>query len=79
MPFTLGVVLFMLASGLSIVLHKGLPVWLGWLAFLIGILGVTPVGFFAHPATALWILVVSILLTVRAAKAKNAPTNVGPS
>ena len=63
-PIALGISLFILASGLSIVLHKSLPAWLGWLAIVIGIVGVTPVGFFAFLATGVWILIVCVLLIV---------------
>ena len=63
-PLAVGLTLFNLASGLSIVLHKSLPVWLGWLAIVIGIVGVTPVGFFAFLATGVWILIVCVLLIV---------------
>ena len=63
-PFAVGFSLFNLASGLSIVLHRSLPVWLGWLAIVIGIVALTPVGFFAFPGTGLWILIVCVVLLI---------------
>jgi hypothetical protein len=66
-PMALGIALFNLSVGLSIVRHPGpLPKWLGWAALLFFVVGVTPLGFFAAPATALWILVASVMLTRRA-------------
>jgi hypothetical protein len=61
-PFALGMATFMLASGISIVRHGALPGWFGWIAVAIGILSVTPVGFFAFLAGVLWILIASVLL-----------------
>jgi len=62
MPLLLGVTIFVLASGLSIILHKSLPVWVGWLALVIGIVGLTPVGWIAFMATGIWVIIVSVLL-----------------
>jgi hypothetical protein len=72
-PFAIGFSLFNLGSGLSIVRHRSLPVWLGWLAIVIGIVAVTPVGFFAFPATGLWILIASVMLLI---SERKAPTPV---
>ena len=62
MPLLLGVTIFVLASGLSIILHRSLPVWVGWLAIIIGIVGLTPVGWIAFMATAVWVVIVGVLL-----------------
>jgi hypothetical protein len=71
-PIALGTTAFMLAAGLSIVLHGGLPKWLGWIAVLFGVVGLTPVGFIGFLGGALWILVVSVLL----ARRRTAPPGV---
>jgi hypothetical protein len=64
-PMQFGISLLTLASGLSIVLHKSLPVWLGWLALVIGVAGLVPViGWVAFPGTGLWILIVSVMLLI---------------
>ena len=55
----------MLATGLSVVLHGGLPKWLGWIAVLFGVVGLTPVGFIGFLGGAVWIVVVSVLLARR--------------
>ena len=41
-PLAIGASVFMLAVGLSIVRHGALPKWLGWVAILFGVIGVTP-------------------------------------
>jgi len=64
LPLALGVVLFTLGSGISIVLHKSLPVWLGWIAIVLGIVGMTPFGWIAFMATGVWILIVCVMLLI---------------
>jgi len=64
LPLALGVVLFTLGSGISIVLHKSLPVWLGWIAIVLGIVGMTPIGWVAFMGTGVWILIVSVMLLI---------------
>jgi hypothetical protein len=66
LPFALGVQVMLLATGLSVILHGALPKWLGWVALLLAVIAVTPVGFIAFLATGLWVLVVSVLLSLRA-------------
>jgi hypothetical protein len=55
----------MIANGLAVLLYRVLPVWLGWVALVIGVGTVTPVGWFGFLATMGWVLVVSIVLVVR--------------
>ncbi len=64
-PIALGNAAFLLATGLSVVLHGGLPKWLGWIAVAFGVIGVTPIGFVAFLGGAVWIVVVSVLLARR--------------
>ena len=68
-PLQVGITMFILASGISIVRHKSLPVWLGWTAVVIGVVGLTPVGWFAFMATGIWILIVSVMLLMSEGKA----------
>ena len=75
LPFALGGLLLQLATGISIVRHGALPKWLGWVAIVLGIVSLTPVGFFAFLVTAVWILVVSVLL---ARRARAVPTTAPP-
>jgi hypothetical protein len=74
LPFALGAQVFLLASGLSVVRHGALPAWLGWVAIVLGVAAVTPAGFVAILAGALWIGVVSIMLAMRARAASQPPS-----
>ena len=60
--FPVGVGTLLLAAGLAILRTKVLPVWLGWVAFVLGIVSLTPVGFFAFFVVLAWIAVVSVML-----------------
>ena len=66
LPFALGSQVLWFAAGISIVRHGALPRWLGWVAIVFGVASLTPIGFFAFLAGALWIVVVSIMLPMRA-------------
>jgi hypothetical protein len=66
-PFILGTLVFIWSAGLSVLRTGALPKWLGWVAIVIGVVGLAgPASFFAAPASALWIIVTSILLSMRA-------------
>jgi hypothetical protein len=68
-PIALGAFILILASGLSILRHGGLPRWLGWAALVLAVVMITPAGFIGFIGTGLWILVASIILTLREGKA----------
>jgi hypothetical protein len=72
-PFVLGQQLLWWSVGLSIIRHQALPVWLGWVAIVFGVASFTPAGFFAFVGGAIWVLVVSIMLTLRARRGPAAP------
>jgi hypothetical protein len=72
-PFAVGMSAFLLATGISVLRHGALPKWLGWIAVVLGVAAYTPAGFFALIGGLLWILVVSVMLTVRARSAPGAP------
>lgn len=65
-PFAAGFSVFLLATGISAVRHGALPPWLGWSAIVLGIATYTPAGFFAFLLGLAWVLVASVLLTMRA-------------
>ena len=65
-PIALGVLLFLWATGISVVRSGVLPKWIGWIMILLGIVALTPIGFASFLGTAVLILVISILLAVRA-------------
>jgi hypothetical protein len=73
LPLALGTVVMLLASGISIVRHGALPAWLGWIAILLAVIGVTPIGFAAFLGSAVWILIVSVILSMRARAAQPPP------
>jgi len=77
LPLAVGSSVFLLASGLSLVRHKALAPWLGWVAIVLAVLGVTPVGFVALMGGALWIIVVSVMLAIRA-RGSAAPKSEAP-
>ena len=65
-PIALGILLFLWATGLSVLRTGALPKWIGWIMILLGIVALTPIGFASFIGTAVLILVISILLAVRA-------------
>ena len=66
LPMAVGTAVILFAAGISVVRHAALPKWLGWVAIVLGVVGVTPLGFAAFMGLAVWIRVVSILLALRA-------------
>ncbi len=77
LPFAVGLQIFLLAAGLSIVLHGALPKWLGWIAILLAVVAVTPIGFAAFLGGGLLIAVISVMLALRARSAPGATTTGG--
>jgi hypothetical protein len=65
-PFIVGTATFLLASGVSGLRHRSLHPALAWTALLLGLLALTPVGFFAFLASGLWIVAASVALFLRA-------------
>ncbi len=65
-PLAVGLQIFLLALGFSILRHRALPKWIGWIAILFGLIAVTPIGFVAFFAAGLLTIVMSILLAMRA-------------
>ncbi len=65
-PFEAGLVIFSIAIGLAILNTGALPKWLGWVALVIGVIGVTPVGFFGFFVILIWAVVVSVIVFRRA-------------
>jgi hypothetical protein len=76
-PLVLGVLLFLWGTGLSVIRSGVLPKWLGWVMIVLGVVGVTPIGFVSVIGAAILVLVLSILLSVRARSAAAA-TGLSP-
>ncbi|HKH15074.1 MAG TPA: hypothetical protein VKA47_10515 [Solirubrobacterales bacterium] len=70
-PLVLGVLMFLWATGLAVIRTGALPKWLGWVMVVLGVLGLTPIGFVAAIGAAILVLVLSILLSVRARSAPS--------
>ena len=73
-----GTAVFNLALGLAVLRHGGLPRALGWVALVIGIAGLTPLGFFAFLATGIVIVGASIALAMKADTAAESPRMANP-
>lgn len=73
-PFSIGVCVFGIGIGLAILATRALPVWLGWVAVVLGVVGITPAGFFAFIVFMLWSLIVSVLVYQRSEPGPAAPS-----
>jgi hypothetical protein len=67
-PFLGGWALFQLSAGAAILRTRALPVWLGWLALVLGVVAITPVGWFGFLLGVIWVGIVSILMIARYGK-----------
>jgi hypothetical protein len=77
-PLAVGSAVFNLALGLAVLRHGGLPRPLGWLALVVGIVAVTPLGFFAFLLTGVVIVWASIVLARKAGTATGPPAAANP-
>ena len=66
LPLAVGLQVFTLATGISILRHRALPTWVGAIAILAGIVAISPLWYVAFPAAAIVVLAASVLLTMRA-------------
>jgi hypothetical protein len=65
-PIAVGMIVILFSTGISIVRYGALPKWVGWLAIVLGIAAATPAGFIAFFGVGVWILTVSVILSMRA-------------
>jgi hypothetical protein len=56
---------FLLGAGIATLKSGALPRWLGWAAVAIGVIALTPAGFFGFIALGAWTLIASVLLSMR--------------
>ena len=61
-----GTAAFLLGSGVGALKSGVLPSWLAWAAIVIGVIAITPLGFFGFLALGIWTLIVSVMLAMRA-------------
>jgi hypothetical protein len=73
-----GIAVLLIATGITVIRSGVLPVWLGWVALLLGIAAATPGGFFAFLLFLVWTLIVSVMLW-RAAPAASPPPAAAPT
>jgi hypothetical protein len=69
LPLILGVECFLWGTGLSVVRTGALPKWLGWVMIVLAVVGLTPIGFVSAIGSAVLVLVLSIMLSLRARSA----------
>ena len=69
LPIMLGVLAFLWATGVSVIRSGVLPKWLGWVMIVLGIAGVTPIGFVSFLGAAILVLIISVMLSLRARSA----------
>ncbi|MEX2108655.1 MAG: hypothetical protein WD827_07190 [Solirubrobacterales bacterium] len=72
-PVAVGTAAFLLGTGIATLKTDALPAWLSWAAIVIGVIAITPIGFFSFLALGVWTLIASVLLAMRA-RAAQVPT-----
>ncbi|MGH2917162.1 MAG: hypothetical protein ACRDLS_00980 [Solirubrobacteraceae bacterium] len=65
-PMAVGLQVFILSTGLAVLKYGALPKWLGWIAIVLAVIAVTPIGFAAFIGGGVWLLITSVLLTMQA-------------
>jgi hypothetical protein len=73
-PLAIGFAVFLLANGVAMVRSGMLPSWPGWAAIVLGIVALTPAGFFAIVVMLAWVAAMSVMLFMRG----EPPTMPGP-
>lgn len=71
-PFAVGSILFLAGLGLSVLRSGVLPKWMGWVAVVLAVIGLTPLGFVAFIGAGLLIAVLGVMLAMRGPKAPAA-------
>ena len=67
LPFLLGSLVFLWSAGLSVLRGGALPRWLGWFAIVFGVVSLAgPLGFIGFLGAGVWIIIVSVMLSMRA-------------
>jgi hypothetical protein len=81
LPLALGTLVFNWAVGFAVLRSGALPKWMGWAGIVFGVLSLAgPIGFAGALGAALWIIVSSIMLSLRArGPAAPAPAAAPPA
>jgi len=77
-PTAAGTEALLIGAGIAMIRGAAFPTWLGAVAIVIAILGLTPIGFFALLAALVWIVVVSVLMALRPADRRTPPAAAAP-
>jgi hypothetical protein len=64
-PAIIGMFAFHAGAAAVILGARVLPVWLGWVSVVVAVIAITPIGWVTLPVMGLWVIVASILLTMR--------------
>ena len=78
-PFAVGMQIFLLGTGIAIVRYATLPKWIGWVALVLAVLALSPIGFVAFIGSGLLVAVMSVALAMRARKGQRPPVLPGPA
>jgi hypothetical protein len=74
LPLLLGVLVFLWSVGIAVLRSDVLPKWLGWLALAFGVVGLAgPISFVGGIGAGLWVIIASIVLSMRARKGRAQP------
>jgi len=77
LPFFLGIMVFLWSVGIAVLRTGALPKWLGWVAIAGGVISLLgPIGFIGALVAALWVIIASIMLSMRA---RSAPAGAPPA
>lgn len=66
LPLLLGTLCFLWATGVAVIRTGVFPKWLGWVMIVLGVAGMTPIGFAAAIGAGLLVVILSVMLTLRA-------------
>ena len=78
-PFAVGMQIFLLGAGIAIARYGVVPKWIGWLAILLAILALTPIGFVAFIGSGFLIALMSVMLAMRVRAGQRAVVLPGPA
>jgi hypothetical protein len=79
LPFFLGVLVFLWSVGISVLRSGVLPKWLGWFAIVFGVVALAgPIGFIGALGAGVWVIIASIMLSMRARRPAAAAAATAP-
>lgn len=80
LPLVLGVVVFNFSVGFAVLRTGAMPKWMGWWAMLFGVITLAgPIGFIGAIGAAVWVIIASIVLSMRARSAGAGAAPAAPA